>query len=753
MTAVPACSDERRRALTGDSDHNGIDFLEVDPADQTRLSVRFLQPLPGETGGVPTAGAALAPENLVVEGGVRIAGIAVRAVAADSDELTVTVDRSGDFSRYKLRLVAAEGASAPPPGFDPALAAVEFSFKVACPTTFDCRAPEAPAPPATASPTLDHLAKDYASFLRAMADRIALIAPDWTEWNPADPQVALLELVAYAADRLSYRQDAAATEAYLTTARSRVSVRRHARLLDYALDEGCSARTWVVFEVAPGSPADGGLLAAGTPVTTAGEDPVVFETATPVELRAARSAVAIHTWSDRDCLLPAGATSATLVDDPPLGLASGDVLVLEEGLDPARRHAVRIAHVVHGADPIEGDLPVAEVEWHRDDALPFALDPAATVVRANVALADHGHSVAGAELDAVGDDPRPYRPPLPLDALSHVVPVDPDDRATPATAMLAHAAGPAVPALELSDGAERWTAAPDLLGAGPATKAFVVEIERDGSARLRFGDGAAGARPPAGTAFTIASARTGAGTAGNVGPNTLVRAESALAGITRVDNPLPALGGTAPEDIEHARQAAPVAFAVQQRAVTEADWVEVARRHPEVQRAAARIRWTGSWYTVFVVIDRFGGGPVRDDPPFSAAMLAHLDPFRVAGYDLELRDPEYVPIDLALRVCVAPEAFRSEVERALGPALAALFDPDRLTFGDPVFLSAVHAAAQAVDGVERVLPIRFRRFGKAPAGELEAGVLGVGDLEVPRLDNDPSFPEHGRIELQMEGGR
>src|SRR5262245_59858770 len=110
-------------------------------------------------------------------------------------------------------------------------------------------------------------------------------------------------------------------------------------------------------------------------------------------------------------------------------------------------------------------------------------------------------------------------------------------------------------------------------------------------------------------------------------------------------------------------------------------------------------------------------------------MLAHLDPFRVAGYDLELRDPEYVPIDLALRVCVVPEAFRSEVERALGPALAALFDPDRLTFGDPVFLSAVHAAAQAVDGVERVLPIRFGRFGKAPAGELEAGVLGVGDLE------------------------
>ena len=46
--------------------------------------------------------------------------------------------------------------------------------------------------------------------------------------------MALVELLAYAADNLSYRQDAIANEAYLATARQRVSVRRHARLVDYA---------------------------------------------------------------------------------------------------------------------------------------------------------------------------------------------------------------------------------------------------------------------------------------------------------------------------------------------------------------------------------------------------------------------------------------------------------------------------------------------------------------------------------------
>ena len=61
--------------------------------------------------------------------------------------------------------------------------------------------------------------------------------------------VTLVELLAFAADTLSYRQDVVANEAYLNTARQRVSVRRHARLVDYYLHEGCNARAFVHFKV------------------------------------------------------------------------------------------------------------------------------------------------------------------------------------------------------------------------------------------------------------------------------------------------------------------------------------------------------------------------------------------------------------------------------------------------------------------------------------------------------------------------
>ena len=84
-----------------------------------------------------------------------------------------------------------------------------------------------------------------------MLDRMAVLLPGWTETHEADPGIALVEALAYAADRVSYLQDAVNTEAYIGTARSRISLRRHARLVDYQVGEGANARTWVCFTDVP----------------------------------------------------------------------------------------------------------------------------------------------------------------------------------------------------------------------------------------------------------------------------------------------------------------------------------------------------------------------------------------------------------------------------------------------------------------------------------------------------------------------
>jgi hypothetical protein len=47
---------------------------------------------------------------------------------------------------------------------------------------------------------------------------------------------------------------------------------------------------------------------------------------------------------------------------------------------------------------------------------------------------------------------------------------------------------------------------------------------------------------------------------------------------------------------------------------------------------------------------------------------------------------------------------------------------------------------------------RFQRYGKAANQEIANGVLTLGALEIAQLDNDPNFPENGKIDFVMQGG-
>ena len=143
-------------------------------------------------------GCAVAPvQRAASTGGERIRDVAIDSATFDGDVLVVHVSRPGDFSH--LHAASSKPDGAPLAGLDPLLSAVEFSFKVECPSEFDCAPACACAPEPRVEPAIDYLAKDYASFRRLLLDRMAVLAPDWRERNPADLGVALVELLAYAA--------------------------------------------------------------------------------------------------------------------------------------------------------------------------------------------------------------------------------------------------------------------------------------------------------------------------------------------------------------------------------------------------------------------------------------------------------------------------------------------------------------------------------------------------------------------------
>jgi baseplate J-like protein len=859
------CCDERRRnAVAAHPTLNGIDYLEVLDHDapagsprQRTLLVRLLKRVP----------AGFAAQQVRIEGGERVRDIEVEWVAsatapppettpaeqaffaalpAPDHVLLVRVDRYGDFSTHLLRLVRSAIDATPPQGFDPRLSEVGFSFKVDCPSEFDCRdVLTCPEEPGTA-PVIDYLAKDYPSFRRLILDRITQLVPDWQERSAADLGVTLAELIAYVGDQLSYQQDAIATEAYLDTARLRTSLRRHTLLVDYHMHDGCNARVWLhvpanaggvalpragtrfysrltgrLPRIAPGSRDDEEALRA---------NPAVFEPLHDAVLQQQHNEIPFYTWGDERCCLPKGATNATLARHLP-ALRIGDVLLFEEvkgpltgepgDADPAHRHVLRLTSVRQFSpddpaapltDPLTG-TEITEIAWAAADALSFPLCISSqtdqehgevllenvSVARGNVVLADHGRSLPGVEALGTVPPARLAYPPKPdVDRCSGAAPIVIPPRFTPhlANAPLTFAGtvlktstaagttttsrvafdldAPAASAMQwrmedtlpaialhsvLEGVPQDWESRRDLLNSEPDAPHFVVEVEHDGSTALRFGDDAHGRRPEPGTVFT-ARYRIGNGWAGNVGAGAIAHVVSGDADVLGVRNPLPAQGGVDMEDDTTVRRRAPRAFRRQERAVTPEDYAEVTERHTAVQRAAATLRWTGSWYTAFITVDRVGGLPM--DAAFANELTGHVERYRMAGEDTEFNGPVYVSLEIDLLVCVQASYLRGDVRAGLLEVLSnrvlpdgrrGLFHPDNFSFGQTVYLSPLYAAARQVAGVASVQATRFQRQGTDDPTFLANGYMTLSRLEIARLDNDPNFPEHGVLRLSLFGGK
>jgi predicted phage baseplate assembly protein len=312
-----------------------------------------------------------------------------------------------------------------------------------------------------------------------------------------------------------------------------------------------------------------------------------------------------------------------------------------------------------------------------------------------------------------------------------------------------------------------WIAQSDLLDSNSSDRHFVVEIDNEGRAHLRFGNDDSG-RAPVPNTILIAAYRLGNGINGNVGAggisHIVFRGPKPGAIHLSVRNPLPSVGGTEQEAMSAAKLLAPVAFRQDmQRAVTNDDYVALAERsaRSKIQRAAApSLRWNGSWYEAQVAVDPLN--TEEADDALLKDITDYLYPYRRIGHDLEVLPARYVSLDIGLSVCVKPEYLRGHVEaaildlfsnRALANGSFGLFHPDNLTFGQSIYLSKLVAAAQAVEGVESADIFKLQRLYEQSNREVEKGLLALGPLEVARLDNDPNFPERGKLNLKMRGGK
>jgi hypothetical protein len=798
--------------------------------------------------------------------------IDIAKVAGQNQVLRLTVEPIGDYSTYTLSVNYQD--------IDPLLSEIEFKFRPGC---FNLCQPDwdAPLAPKT-NPPIDYLAKDFESFRHTMITWMGQQVPNWEPTSEADLDQVLLELFSVAADELSDYQDRVVNEAYLGTARKRVSLARHARLMDYHLHQGNQASTklalqvkapdiltdgfmaWTdgefnqsstivfahhrttspLFELAPALQTDLDAAAVSAALRQAFDDRQwtlsSSVTITITSLGAAwliddsgehrtfcvrkesgriyvyapnldqrLNQMSLYTWSEAVPTLKAGSTQADLKVDP-----TGDedmakyvetlirdeavttLLVQEElnpltgqepGRDPTKRQLLRLLpgdenrelRATAMQDPVTSEWYV-RVRWKDEDKLKynycFTVECGAETVNdvsafyGNLVNVHHGRleqvifrepgvtlAISGEKhyekLTAQGRDITICR--LPSGPLAYTN-TAPGGEIPPRSTLKVE--------VEVGGDRDPWDEAIDLVHSDDSDERgdhFVVETDEEGFSLIRFGDGTNGRKLPP-EAVVHCQYQIGDGLEGNIGAEMLTRftgMSSPSANITQIWNPFDADNGRAPEPVAELIRRVPEAYRYRQlRAVTLRDYVNRAEELQQVSKASARYMWTGSWRTVRVTVDPVGATSVSE--ALEEKVMRHLEAVRLIGEDLEIRPPEFVPLEIEVSLCIHSDYWVEHIREILEQEFSdgytpdgrlGFFHPDRWTFGQALHESQLVGPIQAVRGVDHVLEVKMKRWNAATSGK--AGVITVRSNEIILVKNDPDHKEHGTILFDIQGGR
>lgn len=169
-------------------------------------------------------------------------------------------------------------------------------------------------------PQVDYTTRDYTAISDELKNLIQYYLPEWTNRDPADFGITLIELFAYMGDQLNFYIDRAANESFLTTASQRKSVLQIANLLSYSPSNSRAASVSLTFSNSTSSQV---TIPAGTKVSTttvvnADNQQIVFEVDSDVVVPAATSITPLI-----QSTVSATATEGETIDTDPTQVSDG----------------------------------------------------------------------------------------------------------------------------------------------------------------------------------------------------------------------------------------------------------------------------------------------------------------------------------------------------------------------------------------------------------------------------------------------
>lgn len=246
----------------------------------------------------------------------------------------------------------------------------------------------------------------------------------------------------------------------------------------------------------------------------------------------------------------------------------------------------------------------------------------------------------------------------------------------------------------------KWTEADSLYGRGPRERVFVTRRQDDGTIRLTFGNGRAGALLPTGIENIRTRYRKGIGLEGAVKAGQLTLLMKRPLGVKSVLNPAASSVGQDPEQLEDARRNAPLQTLTLGRAVSLQDYEDFARSFGGIAKAHAAWVWTPQGRGVFVTVALPGGvAPTLSDNATRDNLKKALKDFGNPLIPLDVQWGEIKLFDIAGRVLPQPDRIAERVKADVNAELRKAFSFDVRRFGQNVGLSEIMAIVQDIPGV------------------------------------------------------
>ncbi|MFT4216067.1 MAG: putative baseplate assembly protein [Micropruina sp.] len=617
--------------------------------------------------------------------------------------------------------------------------------------------------------------------------------PTWTDHNVSDPGVTLIEAVAQMVDQLIYRLNRVPDRNYI----------KFLELIGVELRPPAAARGTATFWLAAPQPQPVTVRAesrVATPRTDVSE-PVTFSTTRGLTIipcafgRAATQPAKGTPTDTTDALGRSGfqafSAAPTVGDALLIGLTDAvpscavllrfDCTVSGRGVDPRRPPLVWEAWTDEGwvvcevgSDDTGGLNKPGDVVLHVPDG--------------------HGASVIAREragwlrcrlIEAGKDQPTYVEPPTILGVTAHTVggtaptihaevvhgEVLGRSDGTPAQRFalqrrpVVASDAPLTLTVQAGDATQEWTEVPHFAQSGPDDRHFRIDAfagEVEFGPALRSADGGLrhyGAVPPTGAVVRIESYRTGGGQAGNVARGQVRVLKTSIPYVSRVENRDPAIGGADAETLADAKARGPLLLRSRGRAVTVADFEELARdAAPDAARVAC-VPETGVVGGVrLLVVPHVAGDDLGRierpdlDPPWQILerISQNLDERRLVGTRLLVQPPDYVwltaVVQLSARSRFDPGELRTEVLQAL----YRLYDPlsggpdgKGWPFGRAVQAHEVHATLARIPGVDMSREVSVSLY--PVDADTETRGAAVTRLDLPETGLVYSFDHQVRV--------